>query len=160
MNEDWPALGLNNVEHSFGTKFGASTNPFLQKALKDQKKSGNCFAYSMLWCRQGIKLNRKLQSKNELITHMPLMVAAQAMQSQQVRQNKKGAYGPEGMLGEAYYQAMAAAFCVSARGGWQRCWIYFERPQGLARLGYQVRRALCNCLYLLRWRSARCSGVE
>ncbi|ALI09776.1 MULTISPECIES: YopT-type cysteine protease domain-containing protein [Pseudomonas] len=114
MNADWPALGLNNVEHSFGTKFGASNNPFLQKALKDQKKNGNCFAYSMLWCRQGIKLNRKLQSKSELITHMPLMVAAQAMQSQQVRQNKKGAYGAEGMLGEAYYQAMAAAFCVCA----------------------------------------------
>ena len=114
MTEDWPALGLNNVEHSFGTKFGASGNPFLLKALKDQKKSGNCFAYSMLWCRQCIKLNRKLQSKNELITHRQIMVAGQAMQSWQVRQNRVGAFGAEGMLGEAYYQAMAAAFCVSA----------------------------------------------
>ncbi|MCG6574741.1 hypothetical protein EGM97_08480 [Pseudomonas sp. AF32] len=114
MNEDWPALGLNDVEHSFGTKLGASNNPFLQKALKDQKRIGNCFAYSMLWCRQCIKLNRKLQAKSELLTHRPLMVAAQAMQSSQVRQNRKGAYGPEGMLGVAYYQAMAAAFCVSA----------------------------------------------
>ncbi|WKE64793.1 YopT-type cysteine protease domain-containing protein [Gallaecimonas kandeliae] len=114
MIQDWPALGLNNVEHTFGTKFGVSSNPLLRKALKDKKKSGNCFAYSMLWCRQCIKLNRKILDKSELITHTPLMIAAQAMQSWQVRQNRKGTFGVEGMLSEVYYQAMAAAFCISA----------------------------------------------
>lgn len=115
LNQDWAAAGLNNVGHSFGTRMGDSaSNPFLQKAFKDQKRIGSCFSYSMLWCRQCIKLNRKLASKAELLTSVSLMVAAQAMQSWQVRQNKKGAFGAEGMFGEGYYKAMAQAFSVSA----------------------------------------------
>jgi len=115
LNQDWPAEKLNEVGHSFGTRFADSvSSPTLLKALKDQKKSGNCFAYSMLWARQCLKLKRKLAEKNELLTSHHLMVAAQAMQSWQVRENKKGSFGAEGMFGESYYQAMASAFCVSA----------------------------------------------
>ena len=114
MNRDWAAAGLNNVGHSFGTTFGQSATPGLQKALKDSKKSGNCFAYSMLWCKQCLSKNRKLASKAELIPTFGLMVAAQAVQSWQVRQNAKSAFGVQGMLGENYYKAMAAAFSVEA----------------------------------------------
>ncbi len=116
MDRDWAADGLNNVEHSFGTKFvWGDSNPFMLKALRDQKKVGVCFSYSMLWCRQLLKLGRKPSSKAELVGTLGLMVAAQAMQSWQVRQNKSGAFGSAGMFGEAYYKAMAAAFCMDAQ---------------------------------------------
>jgi hypothetical protein len=113
--KDWAADGLNKVGHSFGVKFGvAESNPFLQKALKDQTKVGNCFGYSMMWARHCRKSGRKPASKMELLATRHAMLAAQAMQSWIVRQNKAGAFGPDGMLGLPYNQAMAAAFSLTA----------------------------------------------
>lgn len=115
MNKDWDANGLNHVGHSFGTTLTWGTsNPFLMKAVKDKVKYGNCFAYSALWCRQFLKAGRKPGGKGELLAHRHLMIAAQAAQSWIVRQNKKQAFGAEGMFGTRYNEAMANAFNLTA----------------------------------------------